>query len=55
MSMTEVELSEQRWEDRRRERTCRGCPERGTSHCAACRAEMDGGSAGEEDGDGAAQ
>lgn len=42
MSMTDVELAEQRWMDRRVERTCRGCPERGTSYCAACRAEMDG-------------
>ena len=54
--MTDVELAEQRFEDRRRARTCRGCPERGTSYCAACRAEMDGaGADGEGDGDGEAQ
>ena len=41
MNMTDVELSKQRWMDRRVERTCRGCPEIGTSYCAACRAEMD--------------
>ena len=41
MSMTAVELAEQRWKDRRAERTCRRYPERGTSYCAACRAEMD--------------
>ena len=29
MSMTAVELAEQRWMDRRRERTCVGCPEHG--------------------------
>ena len=49
MSMTDVELSEKRWRDRRVELTCRGCPERGTSYCAACREEMDG--EGVEDGD----
>ena len=49
MSMTAVELAEQRWMDRRVERTCRGCPERGTSYCAACREEMEG--EGVEDGD----
>ena len=49
MSMTAVELAEQRWMDRRVERTCRGCPERGTSYCAACRAEMNG--EGDEDGE----
>lgn len=37
MSMTAVELAEQRWMDRRVERTCRGCPERGTSYCATRR------------------
>ncbi len=47
MSMTSIELSEQRWVDRRE--VCGGCPERGTSYCAACRAEMDGG-ADVEDG-----
>lgn len=47
MSMTAVELSKQRWMDRRVERTCSGCPEHGTSYCAACRAEMEG----DEDGD----
>lgn len=40
MSMTDVELAEQRREDRRE--VCGGCPERGTSYCAACRADMDG-------------
>ena len=58
MSMTAVEIAERRWEDRRRARTCGGCPERGTSYCAACRAEMDGagaGADGEGDGDGEAQ
>ena len=49
MSMTAVELAEQRWMDRRRERTCRGCPERGTSYCASCRADMEG--EGGEDGE----
>lgn len=49
MSMTAVELAEQRWIDRRSERTCKGCPERGTSYCAACRADMEG--EGGEDGD----
>ena len=49
MSMTAVELAEQRWMDRRVERTCRGCPERGTSYCAECREEMEG--EGVEDGD----
>lgn len=49
MSMTDVELSEQRWRDRRVERTCSGCPERWTSYCAACRAEMEG--EGGEDGE----
>ena len=49
MSMTSIELSEQRWIDRRFELTCRGCPERGTSYCAACRAEMEG--EADEDGD----
>ena len=42
MSMTDVELAEQRWMDLRVERTCRGCPERGTSYSAAYRAEMEG-------------
>ncbi|MDO5313433.1 MAG: hypothetical protein Q4G55_08505 [bacterium] len=42
MSMTWLELAEQRWMDRRIERTCRGCPERGTSYCAACRSDMEG-------------
>lgn len=42
MSMTDVELSKQRWKDRRVERTCRRCRERGTSYSAACRAEMEG-------------
>lgn len=51
MSMTSIELSEQRWMDRRVERTCGGCPERGTSYCSACRADMEG----EEDEDGDAQ
>ena len=51
MSMTSVELDEQRWKDRRSERTCKGCPERGTSYCAACRDEMNG----EEAEDGEAQ
>lgn len=41
MSMTAVELAEQRWKDRRAERTCRRYPERGTSYCAACREDMD--------------
>lgn len=49
MSMTAVELAEKRWMDRRVERTCSGCPERGTSYCAACRAEMNG--EGDEDGE----
>lgn len=53
MSMTSIELAEERFGDRRRARTCGGCPERGTSWCAACRAEMDGaGADGEEGGDG---
>lgn len=51
MSMTAVELAEQRWMDRRVERTCRGCPERGTSYYAACRAEMNGEGEGDEDGE----
>ena len=50
MSMTDVELSKQRWKDRRVERTCRRCRERGTSYSAACREDMDG--EGVEDGDG---
>lgn len=49
MSMTWLEVAEQRWEDRRRERTCMGCPERGSSWCAACRADMDGVRDGEEE------
>ena len=42
MSMTSIELAEERWVDRRE--VCGGCPERGTSYCAACRADMDGSS-----------
>lgn len=42
MRMTDIELSKQRWKDRRVERACRGCPERGTSYSAAFRAEMEG-------------
>ena len=50
MGMTDVELAEQRFEDRRRARTCGGCPERGTPYCAACRAEMDGENNGQDKG-----
>lgn len=49
MSMKAVELAEQRWMDRRVERTCRGCPERGTSYFAACRADMNGEGSEEEE------
>ena len=51
MSMTDVELAEQRWMDRRVERTYGEYHERCTSYCAACREDMDR----EEDEDGDAQ
>lgn len=41
MSMTAIELAEQRLMDRRVERTYGEYHERCTSYCAACRAEMD--------------
>lgn len=52
MSMTWLELAEQRWEDCRRKRTCVGCPERGSSWCAACRADMNGEGGEEEEAEG---
>ncbi len=48
MSMTPEDIAEQRWEDRRRERTCAGCPQRHTSYCDGCLEGREDEESGEE-------